>query len=301
MRKRTEARISLAAIALAAAITAIAGAAAADEVALRPRYQVGDRYALALATETKTRVEAVGAATNSFHESVELRYSAEVEILATDAAGAPLRERHENVDLRYTRPEGTKQLFAKGASFELTRRAEGGVEILFRGERVEPRIEQIVGDLLAHQSEYAVAALLDPGRPVAVGERWELDPGRVRDFLGTRGIREVDLDGAATAQLESGKGGQLALRYRIPIAGFELKDMPEGASRSDSKGSLEGQVELAGAGFHRAKAHSSELALHIDGAMRAPGIPRAARWSLRRSQSVEQHTETLKDQLASTR
>jgi len=113
MRKRTEARISLAAIALAAAITAIAGAAAADEVALRPRYQVGDRYALALATETKTRVEAVGAATNSFHESVELRYSAEVEIRATDAAGAPLRERHENVDLRYTRPEGTKQLFAK--------------------------------------------------------------------------------------------------------------------------------------------------------------------------------------------
>ena len=213
-----------------AALVAPAASAAPDEVVLRPRYQVGDRYALALSTETKTRVEARGTARNKFREQVELRYAAQVEVLATDDAGSPVRERHENVDLTYLRPEGTQSLFAKGASFELTRRTDGTVEIRFRGERVEAKIEKIVGDLLAHQSEYAIAALLDPGRPVAVGERWELDPERVREFLRARGIRAVELDGGATAELGAGEGDQLALRYRIPIRGFALPDLPPGAT-----------------------------------------------------------------------
>ncbi|MGH7337914.1 MAG: hypothetical protein ACREI7_10065, partial [Myxococcota bacterium] len=58
-------------------------AAAADEVVLRPRYEVGDRYALALVTDTKTRVDARGTARNAFRERVELRYRAQVEVLET--------------------------------------------------------------------------------------------------------------------------------------------------------------------------------------------------------------------------
>jgi len=284
-----------------AALVAPAASAAPEEVVLRPRYQVGDRYALALSTETKTRVDARGTARNKFREQVELRYAAQVEVLATDDAGSPVRERHEDVDLTYLRPEGTQSLFAKGASFELTRRTDGTVEIRFRGERVEAKIEKIVGDLLAHQSEYAIAALLDPGRPVTVGERWELDPERVREFLRARGIRAVKLDGAATAELGAGKGDQLALRYRIPIRGFALPDLPPGANPAGSKGSLDGKVELDGRGFHRARAHSSALALQLAGSLDAPAGGRPASWKLRRSQSVDQHTEMLKDQLASSR
>src|SRR2546422_3395520 len=113
--------------ALAALVLAAAGGstADADEIALRPRYQVGDRYALVLATETKTRVDARGSARNAFREDVELRYTAQVEVLETDDAGAPVRERHEDPDLRYVRPEGTQSLFAKGAAFDLGRRSAG--------------------------------------------------------------------------------------------------------------------------------------------------------------------------------
>jgi hypothetical protein len=287
-------------IALAALVAPVASAAS-EGVVLRPRYQVGDRYALALSTETRTRVDARGTTRNKFREQVELRYAARIEVLATDDAGAPVRERHEDVDLTYVRPEGKQSLFAKGASFELTRLTDGTVEIRFRGERVAAKIEKIVGDLLAHQSEYAIAALLDPGRPVAVGERWELEPERVREFLQARGIRAVKLDGAATAELGEGEGDQLALRYRIPIRGFALPDLPPGSTPTESEGSLDGKVELDGRGFHRARAHSSALALELDGSLHHIPGTRAASWKLRRSQSVDQHTEMLKDQLASSR
>jgi hypothetical protein len=294
-------RSHLRAVIALAALVAPAVSAAPEEIVLRPRYQAGDRYALALSTETKTRVDARGTSRNAFREEVELRYAAQVEVLETDGAGVPIRERHEGVDLTYVRPEGTQSLFTKGASFELTRRTDGTVEIRFRGERVGAKIEKIVGDLLAHQTEYAIAALLDPGRPVAVGERWELEPERVRDFLRTRGIEAVKLDGAATAELGAGKGDQLALHYRIPIGGFSLPDLPPGANPRGSEGNLDGEVQLDARGFHRARAHSSALALRFDGSLHNPGTARAASWRLRRSQSVNQHTEMLKDQLASSR
>ena len=289
-----------AAIALAA-LAAPAIRAADDGVVLRPRYQTGDRYALALVTQTHTRVDARGGPRNAFREEVELRYSAQVEVLETDAAGAPLRERHEKVELTAVRSDETKSLFAPGATFELARRGDGSVEIQFQGERIAAKIERIVGDLLAHQSEYALAELLDPGHPVAVGQRWELDPEHVRDFLEARGIRKVKLDGAATAQLESGEGGRLSLGYRIPIEKFVLPDLPEGTTRTDSEGSLQGDVELDGRGLHRAVAHRSSLELEIDGANHQPGTARATAWTLERKQSVDQRTETLKDQLATSR
>jgi hypothetical protein len=274
---------------------------AAEQIALRPGYRVGDRYAIALVTKTDTRVDARGAASKSFREKVELRYTAQVEVLEVDAAGAPLRERHEGVDLTYERPEGRQSLFAQGAVFELTRRSGGSVEIRFGGERVQPQIERIVGDLLAHQSECTVAALLDPGRPVAVGERWELDPDRVREFLRARGIQSPKLSGPSTAKLETGDGDQLSLRYRIPIDQFALKDLPENSTRTDSEGSLQGELRLDGHGLHRAIAHTSALSLEIDGAVHPPGTTATAAWSLARSQSVDQHTETLRDQLATSR
>lgn len=288
------------AIALAA-LASPAIRAADDGVVLRPRYQAGDRYALTLVTRTNTKVDARGGARNAFREDVELRYAAQVEVLETDAAGAPLRERHENVDFTSVRPDDTKSLFAPGATFELARRTDGSVEIQFKGERVAAKIEQIVGDLLAHQSEYSIAALLDPGHPVAVGERWDLDPKRVHSFLHARGIRSVKLDGAASAQLEAGEGGQLALRYRIPIEKFVLPDLPAGTTRTESEGSLKGEVQLDAQGLHRAMAHRSSLELEIDGAVHQPGTARATAWSLARTQSVDQHTETLRDQLAASR
>jgi hypothetical protein len=301
--RRNQIRIGVFAIFLvmAAAIAPAIGARAADPpFPLRPRYQVGDRYALALSTQTKTRVEARGGARNAFHEDVELRYSAQVEVLATDPVGAPVRERHENVDLRYERPDGKSALFKKGVTLELTRRADGSVEIVFEGERVAPKIEQIVGDLLAHQTEYGVIGLLDPGRPVAPGDRWELEPAAVKSFLRARGMRDVELDGSATAKLVGGDGKDLAVRYRIPIRAFSLRELPEGATRSGSEASLDGEVQLDPHGFHRARTHTSELALHIQGALSAASGAPAARWSLHRSESVDQHTETLKDQLASS-
>jgi hypothetical protein len=301
MVKRRRRRSHLFATLALAALCAPEIRAAADEVALRPGYRAGDRYALQLATKTNTRVDARGAASNAFKEDVELRYSAQVEVLETDAAGAPLRERHENVDFTSVRPDGTKSLFTPGATFELARRSDGTVQITFHGERVSAKIEQVVGDLLAHQSEYAIAALLDPGRPVAVGERWDLAPEHVQGFLHTRGIQSAKLDGAATAKLEPGEGGRLAIRYRIPIKKFVLPDLPAGTTHTESEGSLQGEVQLDGQGLHRALAHSSSLELEIAGAIHQPGTARTTAWTLARSQSVDQHTETLKDQLATSR
>jgi hypothetical protein len=301
MVKRQRRRSHLCAAIALAALAAPAIRAADDGVVLRPRYQAGDRYALTLVTKTNTSVDARGSASKAFREDVELRYSAQVEVLETDAAGAPLRERHEDVEFTAVRPDGAKSLFAPGATFELARRSDNSVEIQFKGERVGARIEQLVGELLAHQSEYAVAGLLDPGHPVAVGERWELDPERVQAFLHARGMQSVKLDGAATATLASGESGRLALRYRIPIKKFVLPDLPAGTTRTDSEGKLEGEVQLDAGGLHRAVAHRSSLALEIDGAIHQPGTARATAWTLARSQSVDQHTETLKDQLATSR
>jgi hypothetical protein len=274
---------------------------AAEEIALRPRYQVGDRYAISLSVDTGTRIDARGGASDSFRENVELRYSAQVEVLETDAAGLPLRERHTEADLTSVRPEGTRSLFVKGAEFDLTRRRDGGVEIQFHDERATPAIEKIVGELLAHQSEHALAALLDPGRPLSVGERWDLDAARVNEFLQARGIRAVALEKPAHAVLSGGGSDPLVVRYRIPIRDFALPELPEGSTASDSEGELVGEVKLDASGLHRARAHTSKLELDINGTLRTSGRAADGRWHLRRSQSVAQHTETLKDQLASGR
>jgi hypothetical protein len=301
MVKRHRRRSYLCAAIAFAALASPAIRAADEGIVLRPRYQAGDRYALTLVTKTNTSVDARGGARNAFREDVELRYAAQVEVIETDAAGAPLRERHENVDFTSVRPDGTKSLFAPGATFELVRRSDGTVQIQHQGERVAAKIEQIVGDLLAHQSEYAIAALLDPGHPVAVGAHWDLDSERVQAFLQARGIRSVKLDGTATAELQAGEGGQLALRYRIPIEKFVLPDLPAGTTRTESEGSLQGELQLGAEGLHRAVAHKSSLELEIDGAVHQPGTARATAWSLERTQSVDQRTETLKDQLAASR
>lgn len=281
---------SLCAAALVAA-AALASRAEPDRIVLRPRYQVGDRYALALSVDTKTRVNA----RESFREQVELRYAAQVEVLATDSAGIPLRERHEQAQLTSVRSDGTRELFAKDTQFELERRADGSVAIEFREQRVEPRVEKIVGDLLAHQAEYALAALLDPGRPAAAGERWPLDAKRTAAFLSARGVSSVELDGEGSAALED---DGVTLRYRIPIRAFALADLPEGSRSTRSRGRLEGELKLDPRGPHRPRSRSEELVLDVAGSIAAaPGAP-SARWRLRRSQEVEQQTETLKDQLA---
>jgi hypothetical protein len=275
--------------------------AAAEDIRLRSGYSPGDQYVLSLTTVTHTDVSARGAEQGSFKEDVELRYDATVEVVETDTDGAPVRERHEGVDLTYVRPDGSGSLFKKGAAFEVLRKDGGAIQIYFRGARVEAKIEKIVGDLLTHQFEYAVGALVDPGRPVQVGETWTLEANRVQEFLRARGMQGVELDGPATATLGEGKGDQLAIRYRIPIDSFALSEMPLNAQTARSHGRLEGEVQLDANALHRPVVHSSELALRMKGAMQLAGSARTSPWSLRRSQSVEQRTQTVKDQLASSR
>jgi hypothetical protein len=109
-------------------------------------------------------------------------------------------------------------------------------------------------------------------------------------------MSDVTLDGAGSAELA---GDGHTLRYRIPIRSFDLAELPGGAHSTRSKGRLEGEVKLDPHGTHRARAHTAALVLDIDGTLTAEKGAPSARWRLNRSQSVEQHTEILKDQLAS--
>jgi hypothetical protein len=255
---------------------------------------VGDRYALTLSTETDT---ASRAGSERFHEDVALRYAATVEVLEVDATGMPVRERHEGVELRFERPDGTGSLFKEGATFEVVRKGDAGVALYLFGGRVESKIEKVVGDLLLHQTEYGVARLIDPGRPVAPGERWDLDAERVRTFLRHRGLHGADLDGTATARLSGGEGEPLRIHYEIPVASFALREMPAGARTTRARADLEGDVEFAAGPAYRPVSHSSALSARLNGELDSA---RPARFELSRSQSVDQRTETVRDQLAST-
>ena len=276
--------------------------AAAEEIALRPRYEVGDSYTLSLSAAIDTEVRATSAKRRS-HDDLQLRYEATVVVLETDGAGTPIRERHDAVALTYVRPgdpEEMGSLFQNGTQYEV-RRTGGDVQIFFRGERVQRKVEQIVAHLLQSQFEYSLGALVDPGRAVEVGDSWQLDREQVRSFLRARGVEGVRLDEPATATLErqtSAAGEELAIRYRIPIAGFELSSMPENASGVRSNGALEGEVQLAAGGVRRPLLHSSTLALDMKGAVYAPGSARAVPWTYRRNDAVDQRTQLIVDQVA---
>lgn len=270
--------------------------ASADEVLLRPRYHAGDAYVLSLSALKSSELAARAERSRPQREDVHLRYEANVVVLETDAAGIPVRERHQDVVLAYVRPDSSGSLFER-ASFEV-RRQDGGVQLFMKGERADRKIERVVAELLEGQFEYGIGALLDPGRPVAVGESWVIEPARVQAFLAARGVDGVKLDGDARATLEPHEGGPFVVHYRIPIASFEPEGLPENRRTARSGGQLEGEVQLEPTALRAPLRHSSRLALRMNGSVHGGAVARSIPWRFRSTESLDQHTVTVRREVA---
>jgi len=281
----------------------VARGAAAEELVLKPRYQAGDCYALSLHTTTQTAVRSKGARRKSFDEDVQLEYGARVVVLEVDANGQPVRERHEDVRLAFVRPGESGALFKEHAAFEV-RRAEGGDVQLFANEKRIPRaVEKVVVDLLASQFEYSLGpALFDPGRPVAIGESWELDQSIARRFLRDRGVRVVDFDGPATATLEqqAGDDGEpaLGIRYRIAVGRWQPDEVHPNSLTAASEGHVEGEIRLAAGPHEQPLRHVSNLVMSVNGVVTASRVADPVTWRLEMSRSTEQSTQIVRKALA---
>jgi hypothetical protein len=273
-------------------------AASAEEVSLRPRYHAGDAYVLSLSALKNSELVARSEKGKPFREDVHLRYEANVVVLETDAAGYPVRERHEDVVLSYVRPDSSGSLFDQ-AVFEVRRQPEGGVQLFVKGERADRKVERVVSELLEGQFEYGIGALLDPGRPVEVGETWQLDSARTARFLEARGVEGVKLDGAASATLEPHENGPFVVRYHIPIASFEPAGMPSNRRTAHSAGQLEGEVQVDPTALYAPLSHSSRLALRMNGSVFGDKVARSIPWRFRSSESLDQHTVTVRREVAS--
>jgi hypothetical protein len=264
--------------------------AAAEEISLRPRYEPGDSYLLSLAVTTNTQAE--GVADASFQEDVHLDYSARVVVLAVDREGRPVRERHEDVRLTFQRPGESGSLFQDGAGYEVRR--EDALKIFVGDARAEPRIEKIVADVLEKQFEFTLEpALLDPGRPVEVGDTWELDPSVARRFLSTRGMRVAAFGTAEATLAQSGREGDdggWVINYSIPIERFELMGMPEHARAKESEARLEGQIRLGPPRRRIPISSISNLTLRVSGVTSPPGAAEPVPWNLNRSVMVERRS-----------
>jgi hypothetical protein len=276
-----------------------ARAASAEEILLRPRYQPGDAYVLSLsALKNSELLPRTAGKRQPFREDVHLRYEANVVVLETDAAGIPVRERHQDVVLSYVRPDSSGSLFDHTA-FEV-RRQNGSVQLFVNGERADRQVERVISELLADQFEYGIGALVDPGRPVAVGETWTIDRERVQKFLNARGVEKARLDGDAHASLERNDDGPYVLRYEVPIASFEPTRMPANRRTAHSGGELEGEVQLEPGALHTPLMHSSRLALHMNGSIQTYGLAHPMPWSFRSSESLDQHTVAVRREVASS-
>lgn len=265
-------------------------ALAAEPLSLVTRFQPGDARALSLSTTTDT--EALSGATEGRRasEAVQLTYQATVTVLEVDAEGHPLRERHEHVQLAYERPEGSGSLFQPGTAFEVRRTKRGGWQ-LFAGERrLDRKLEKIVTALLESQLERTLLpALLDPGRPVAGGETWELDPRLAKRLLKERGLRVIEFGAPATATLLGEPGGPRRLAYRIPVEWLELTRMPPDARTAASEAILEGEISLGADG--RALDHTANLSFRMNGALVKTGVATAVPWRLESSRLTAQRTQ----------
>lgn len=282
----------------------LARPASAEEIVLTPRHAVGDSYVLSLRTTTSTEVLSGAAAGKSFEEAVDLDYHATIVILETDAAGRSVRELHEGVRLGYLRGGETGSLFQPGAAYEL-RRAGDELQLFAADRRLERHVERIVARVLASQFEHSPGpALLEPGRPVEIGESWTLDPTLARRFLLGQGVRVVEFGAPATATLErqpsEGGAGGLVIAYRIPVAWFEVGPLPPNAQTAASEARFEGRIGVPSERSGEPTRGSSSLAMRMNGVVAAPGAAtRAVPWRLASSRSSEQHTQRLERRLVS--
>jgi hypothetical protein len=274
--------------------------AQAEEVRLQRRHHVGDSYALSLRTTTQSALRAQSRKLQA--EDVQLTYTATVEVLETDAAGRPVRERHGAAQLRFERPGESGALLRDGAVFDVRRTEAGDVQIFAKDGRVERKIEKLVGDVLATQFEYTLApALLEPGRPVEIGETWELDRKVARRLLRAHDVRIVDFAGPATATLahaDDDDANARVIRYRIPIARWEPGTLPDNARTAESDAQVEGEIRLSADPDAAPLKHRSKLVSSLHGVLTASGVAAPVPWSLESASASEQSTRILRRSIA---
>lgn len=273
-------------------------AAPAQEIRLQLRQQPGDVYHLDLSTRTETEARSQGPQRRTFEEAVTLAYRARVEVLRVDPDGRAVSERHDRVELTFDRPDGSGSLFPVGTSYEVRRDDHGRLQ-LWRGEvRLAGDVERVVGDLLGSQLERTeLSTWIDPGRSVAVGERWELSEAAARGLFRAQGLRLMKLERPATATLHrtSPDGRAVEVRYRVDAAWCEPWEMPANASSGRTGAVLEGQVALSEASHGRPIGHQATLESEMRGVVDSGGAARPFAWRVERSASTEQTTrwETL--------
>ncbi|MDJ0787643.1 MAG: hypothetical protein QNK05_12610 [Myxococcota bacterium] len=287
-------------IAVAVALCAMSGTA--EEIHLRPDFAPGDSYQLNLSAITDTAAFSQRGDRNSYSEAVKLDYRARVLVLSVDARGFPTRERHHDVRLGFVRPDESGQLFGSGTSFEVRRTDGGGIGVFANGRRIERGVEKVVVNLLKDQFELGGApALIEPGRPVALGEQWELDRERAKRLLQAGGVRVVEMGGPATAELrladpprdgEPGTDSDWVVRYRIPADWVRLSEMPEGSRASSSEAVLEGEIRLT-PGRSTLVSHSSHLRMKMAGVAGQGGSHLNVPWRLETTKRNVQYTTPL--------
>jgi len=254
-------------------------------------HEPGDALLLSLRSETRTDASSSGGArAGSFAKDARVDYSATAFVLETDATGAPVRERHEGVVAGYRSPEGSGLLVERGAVLEVVRRGPDQVHVLAGGERLEPRAEALLAGILEERFQLAlVARLLEPARGVEVGEAWPLDPDLSRRLLRAQGIRVVGRSGAGEATLESRSEEDAVIRYRMPVAWFELEEAPAAKRVSGSDAHLEGRLRIPAASSGRPVSHTSRRVVRLQGVAGGPG-PRSAwnAWSVESARLADQ-------------
>lgn len=265
--------------------------AVAQQLHLAPRHAPGDVYDLALSTSTETEAASRGPESRSFEERVTLRYEARVSVLEVDPAGRSVRERHDGVRLSFERPDGSGSLFRNGTRFDVERPEGGAPRLSANGERLDLAVERVVAPLLERQFEHSLGpALLDPGRPVSVGETWELSESVARRLLRESGLRAVEFDGAPSATLAPHPDDErsVQLRYSLPVSWCESESVPANTLTGKSSAILEGRIDLSSAAAGRPVRHVSELRLRMKGVVSKPGVARPFRWRLERSEQADQ-------------
>lgn len=281
-------------------VTALIGcsalAASAEDVVLQPHYSPGDSYALSLTAHNDADLIWRGHEPSGYDEDSELRYTATVVVLETDASGLPTRERHQGAELTVVRQGVSGSPYLSG-NFEVRRASDGDLRVFIGGERADRNVERVVTRVLGNQLEIAIGALVDPGRPVTVGESWPIPEAQVRAYLKRQGVRSVELDGAATASLVRNADGALAVRYQVPIASFTLRKLPPNARAARSGGNLQGEVQLGAQ--RRPVHHAATLELAISGAVVKSGVSPSYPWAYRGTTSLEQRTRKVEPEVAS--
>ena len=273
-----------------------AATAAAEEIALARRFRAGETYPLHLTVVTKTEGTSKGIEGSSLEEDVKLTYRADVVVLEVDDAGRPVRERHQRPQLTFERPGEAGSLFKEGVAYEVER--SDRIRLSAGGRPLDAKVEQTVAAVLEKQPELTLEpAVLDPGRPVSVGESWMLSESLVERWLQSRGVRVIALGEAPRATLvrhvrEDGQP-ELAVEYEIPIERFALTRMPPHAQPSRSDATLSGRVRLGRDPGEGPIASVSELNLALSGISSGPA--RRLPWSVRSLELVERSTGEARD------